>query len=443
MHIFNGILIIFLGTYLLLSFSRSFISIYSLLIIKLILPVGIYFIYSGNYFENNLLASFWILFLFGSIFGFKLGLRSKLIKNLVQKTSAIKKFRITRNHLSKLLNFAFYSNLLHLLITIILSFLQTDNDAFQGTNISVLTKSNPLIYLISISLRWSSIISIFSSKYISNRSNFKTNNLIFKILLLFVFTEYITSFQFVSDTSLTSYANKLFQPLLFILYYKFFDANHIGLLKKIFSLRLSKKLIGIIVLIFVFLAAIITFSSIFLGDPIGYWAFKFASRVDGYLFLNSEMLDKLSRNYNNIFAYIAHPFLKLIGLYGYKAPMGTFLLSSILDTDIAKTIGGPNIHLPILIGITYLNMSMSFLIIPFMLILFSGIFGLALSYSYKILWDKNNIFSISQSFISLFIYFSTMRFITEPSVFSHSLMAFICCFVIYKFISKVSFRSVM
>lgn len=215
---------------------------------------------------------------------------------------------------------------------------------------------------------------------------------------------------------LASYATKFIVPLfdyLLLRYYMAFPWITIKI--SLSRLKLSKKL-----LIFSLSVLTLLFTSTFLLslanlDLLDLIIYKIIVRSDSYGLLDLNSLRLLSHEYAGNLFYFLHPFLKTIGLQAYDMPMGSFLISA--GSNINQ-IGGPNIHLPVVLFVLGGLGFWGFVFIIF----FGTLFSVALCFARaNIISYVNGPNDQSTLFWPIFFFNLFPLLLQEPSAFGHGL----------------------
>ncbi len=225
---------------------------------------------------------------------------------------------------------------------------------------------------------------------------------------------------------LSTYATKFIVPLygyLSLRYYMKF--SWFSIKSSLRRLKISAQLLIFFLLILAILLSSAYLLSFLSVDLLELVIMKILVRADSYAMLDSDSLAMLSDEYSGNLFYFIHPFLKLIGIQAYDMPMGSFLMSK---SSYLSTIGGPNIHLPVVLFILGGRGLLGYAFI----ILFGILSSLLLCYSRKnIISYVNHPNQKSTLFWSIFYFNSFLVLLQEPSAFAHGLFF---AFVVYSFL---------
>lgn len=233
------------------------------------------------------------------------------------------------------------------------------------------------------------------------------------LLLVPTLLELILSLKFLAFLGI--YGTKLIAPFAtYISFRMFYSCTWPRIRHQFRMVKLSKAFLAVVALAaFAFSSFLLIFNylDLSLTDLL---LLKFLGRADSYQLLDSSSIPNLIEVYGGNFMYFFHPFLKVVGLKAYDMPMGSWLISGGSNVN---QIGGPNIHLPIVLYILGRGG------LPGMTCNFLG--GIVISLF--LLLARNNIVnrlngsSLSPVFWSIFFYFNFLLLLQEPSAFGHSL----------------------
>ena len=252
-----------------------------------------------------------------------------------------------------------------------------------------------------------------------------------RYLVMPVIAQFIGSLKYLAY--LSAYGLKLVSPVTSYLSYRLFYPLSWSVLTAQF---LRKKLS---------LPLVISLAVVGLGISLGFFIYssiglgfqdllllKVLGRADGYIFFDDKNLRDLIAVYGGNFLYFFQPFLKVIGLKAYDMPMGSWLVSG--GNNLAQ-IGGPNVHLPIVMYILSSGGAIG---------IFSVFFA-GLICSVPLLYSRNKIVELINGsrprpvFWPIFFFFNFILLLTEPSAFGHSLFFSSVTFFTLKFFAPTLF----
>jgi hypothetical protein len=399
--------------------ARSYVSPFAVFIGIWITSVSIFLFTTENIYAKQFVAFTWVIFGAGFLYGaliLKIGSLSKR-KRLKLKHG----INISESQLKKIS----FILLLALLSSNLAKLFFTGNaEGLQGNVLFAHSKS-PLIYTLdsivnSIALSFALFLVIIRSKLRRNIFWY----CFFLAALVPLVPALLSGFYIFKATSMV-YLNKIFMPIVNIF---------LLLSLKFFMCESSKKSIKRFLALCCFSILLIQCFIIFEFDSV--LMYKIISRADFYPLINHSLITDLSDIYGGNIFYFFHPFLKLAGTAAYEAPMGSYVLATQNGFSISQVIGGPNVHLPIVLWILASPLGeFGSSVAIFSVGVFLGIIFVA---------AVNRIF-ISDAFNSefifkSFIFLNTPLLIVEPSAWGHQFFFFV---IIYFFflVSKIMFGS--
>ena len=314
-----------------------------------------------------------------------------------------------------------------------------DYQSFQGATIFGDSKS-PLFY---VSTRFPyQILRLISIVVFINPIKFRNYNkkLIFlNGIFLYFFLQTFNLF-IKYKSVLILYGIQLIRPLtkaFSIFFINEFSWNNV---KKVFKnllikLKIKKNYFYILICAALFIVFITIFFSFYGFNLYELFVFKILTRGDLYNILDIEGIKKLTTEYSGNILYFIHPFLKILGAQGYENPMGTFIAAGYENSR--NFIGGPNVHLPIVLYVIFGSSTISFLLI----FLTGYLVGYILSICRFIILKSESVFSYKYIF-SVIFFFEISTLIIEPSAWSHEIFfAFFASILINILKSFSYFRS--
>ena len=252
---------------------------------------------------------------------------------------------------------------------------------------------------------------LFASRYIASSSYSVFLN---KILPFSVTTSFVGVFKY--STYLASYATKFISPLVEYISLRYYAKfSWFSIKRSLLGLRFNAKLIAFsLLMLAVFMASYFILMSLGV-ELLNLLVMKILNRSDSYGLLNTDSIAMLSDEYAGNLFYFFHPFLKLFGSQAYDMPMGSFLISKGSNLN---QIGGPNVHLPVVLfvlggagGLGY-----SFLIVSG--ILFSFLLCHARKCIHSYMYSHSHHLTI---FWPIFYFTLFPLLLQEPSAFGHQL----------------------
>ena len=184
--------------------------------------------------------------------------------------------------------------------------------------------------------------------------------------------------------------------------------------KLIIKSKIKKNYFYILISAALFIICIAIFFSVYGFNLYELFIFKFLMRGDLYNILDIEGIKKLTTEYSGNILYFVHPFLKILGAQGYENPMGTFIAAGYENSR--NFIGGPNVHLPIVLYVIFGSSTISFLLI----FLTGYLVDYILSISRFVILKSESIFSYKY-ILSVIFFFEISTLIIEPSAWSHEI----------------------
>jgi len=416
-----AIYIFLLGGFCLFSQSRSAFTPQAFIVLKLIIPLFFFLITSNDRLLLSIYGTSWAIFLTSStvLFTCYLSFYSKYDTDHYTITAITIPYQRLHRGI-----------LLFIIVFFITSFFNGDfnRTGLHGNSYAGLVKANPVTYMLKETSKLGALLLIFVGAFTHPAKNSK----LLKLLIFgFIPIEYYNSISMLKSTSMTSYVNKLFQPLLYVIYFLFLKSNMWAQFRRLISGRLALSLLYSIAFMLVFVFLIVTLPYYIFDTPINFWVAKFLLRMDAVHLLNSNSIEGIQQQSYNVVTYLIHPFLKVLGIEAYNAPVGSYLLSKALNTDLSTTIGGPNIALPLLISLVHGAPDGTLSVQSLIILIFIGVlYGLVISHCHRVMVLKRYN-SITSVFWAIFLFFAQTRLLTEPSAFGHSLFFF--CFILLFF----------
>jgi hypothetical protein len=233
------------------------------------------------------------------------------------------------------------------------------------------------------------------------------------ILLVPTFLQFILALRFLS--LLGTYGTKLIAPFTtYISFRMFYSCTWPRIFRQFRTVKLNKNTL-LIAALAAFAFSVFLFIYSYLGLSLfDLLLLKSLGRADSYQLLNSSSISSLIAVYGGNFMYFFHPFLKVVGLKAYDMPMGSWLISGGSNMN---QIGGPNIHLPVVLYILgrggLSGMTCNFLV--------GILIALLLLLARNNLANRLNGSCLYPIFWSIFFYFNVLLLLQEPSAFGHSL----------------------